>query len=329
MVAQLDRDYARRRPLKVWQRIVAYTLFEGRPLTTKGQWINPFLSKWFKAIGWLPQLKNVSAPIFIIGTGRSGTTVLGLVLSMHKHLNFLNEPKAIWHAVHPLDDIIGTYANTSPKLLLTQEDATPERAQLIRRIYGAYLRISGTKRVVDKYPELVFRIPYVLGLFPNAKFVFISRNGWDTCASITHWSERLGQETDDTRDDWWGRNDRKWHTLVTQVVPLHADLAPHTKEILSWDNHFHRAALEWIVTMRAGLRATAEYPDQVYHLPYENLCADPSSAVQDLAAFLGLENDDVLQTFAADRLKVASASAPISLPSILQIPFKKVMLDLI
>ena len=83
MVAQIDRLYIRTSPRKALVRILSYALFEGRPLTTKGQWINPLVLTLFSIQKRLPQLKQVRKPIFIVCTGRSGTTILCTLLSMH------------------------------------------------------------------------------------------------------------------------------------------------------------------------------------------------------------------------------------------------------
>ena len=47
MFAQLNSLYLKTRPYKVFSRLVSYGLFEGRPLTTRGRWINPLLFKLF------------------------------------------------------------------------------------------------------------------------------------------------------------------------------------------------------------------------------------------------------------------------------------------
>src|SRR6185436_2775660 len=110
MIAQLNKEYIKTRPTKLFSRIVSYLFFEGRPLTTKGSWINPFLFFGYRIISFLPQIKKVESPIFIIGTGRSGSTLLGMLLSMHKRIGFLNEPKALWHFAYNKEDVIGSYS---------------------------------------------------------------------------------------------------------------------------------------------------------------------------------------------------------------------------
>ncbi len=191
MIAQIDDRYLNTRFWNLWSRMESYVFFEGRPLTTRGRWINPLVFAQFHIWKRLPQVKKVKKPIFILGTGRSGTTVLGIVLSMHREVGFLNEPKALWHAIHPREDLIGNYTLDAACYRLGTADATDLRRKWIHRIYGVYLSATFSTRVVDKYPELIFRVPFIKALFPDAKFIFLMRNGWDTCRSIVGWSMRL------------------------------------------------------------------------------------------------------------------------------------------
>ena len=185
MIAQISPDYIKTRPMKALTRLISYALFEGRPVTTKGRWINPLVFSILKSVSTNnSSYKPVKKPIFILGTGRSGTTILGIVLSMHREVGYLNEPKAIWHLIYPHEDIIGNYSQTDAKYRLTAEDTTDEMRQRAAQMFGAYLTTTRSERVVDKYPELIFRVDFVRALFPDARFIFLVRNGWDTCQSI-------------------------------------------------------------------------------------------------------------------------------------------------
>jgi len=203
MIAQIDPLYIKTRPMKMLTRLMSYAFFEGRPVTTKGRWINPLVFFILKAVSAnKSRYKPVEKPIFILGTGRSGTTVLGIVLSMHREVGYLNEPKAIWHLIHPHEDIIGNYSQGEALYRLTAEDATDDTRRRAAQMFGAYLTATRSKRLVDKYPELIFRVDFVRALFPDARFIFLGRNGWDTCHSIAIWSARLGVHFDGEKHDW-------------------------------------------------------------------------------------------------------------------------------
>jgi hypothetical protein len=305
MIAQLDPLYIRTRPNKAVSRLLTYALFEGRPLTTKGRWINPIVFSLFALEKRLPLLKRVKKPIFIVGTGRSGTTILGVVLSIHQDVGFLNEPKALWHAIYPNEDLIGSYSSDPARYRLCAEDVTDEISQSAHRLFGAYLTAVASKRVVDKYPELIFRASFVRAIFPDARFIFLVRNGWDTCQSIKGWSKRFGIQAEGEIHDWWGVNYRKWHLLVNQIVATHRDFKGITEEVRNFDYQTDMAALEWIVTMREGLRLMQEWPDSVHMLHYEELTSNPAKSLAKVLEFCELPIDKAVFDYACEILSPA------------------------
>jgi hypothetical protein len=293
--------------------MVSYALFEGRPLTTRGRWINSLIRVHSKAFRALPKLKKVRAPAYILGTGRSGTTILGIVLSMHRDVGFLNEPKLLWADLYRGEDLIGSYNRNPARYRLEAADATSALKNAAHKVFGSYLALSNTNRVVDKYPELIFRTGFVKAIFPDAKFLFLSRSGKATCASIEGWSKRLGTEENGETHDWWGANDRKWRLLTEQMVPEHADLAAYADRMGELD-HTGRAAVEWIVTMRQGMQLLEACRDDILHVPYEALCAEPSRWAQALQNFLDLERDEVFEAYAAETLSDLVREITLDLP---------------
>jgi len=329
MIAQLDPLYVRLRPLKLWSRLVSYGLFEGRPLTTRGQWINPLVFALFALEKLLPQIKQVKKPVFILGTGRSGTTVLGIVLSMHREVGFLNEPKALWHSIYPHEDLIGSYDHGEARYRLDVAQATSEVRRHAHRLFGAYLVASFSQRVVDKYPELIFRFPFVKAIFPDAKFLFLVRNGWDTCQSIESWSNRLGEQVGSETHDWWGVDRRKWDLLVEQLVPEHPDLAPYAEEMRGWSSQADMAAVEWIVTMREGMRLQQQNPNDVMRINYEDLCRSPCVLLDSVTSFLELaQGDELFLRYARQTLKSTPDKEPFRLNALIDEPFRQTMLQL-
>lgn len=318
MVAQLDSLYIRTSLSKTITRLLSYACFEGRPLTTKGQWVNSLVLPFLAVQKRLPQMKRVYKPIFIVGTGRSGTTVLGTVLSMHRDIGFLNEPKALWHTIHPAEDLVGSYSRGPAKYRLNSSDATPQARRAARRLFGAYLRLTSSRRVLDKYPELIFRVPFVKTLFPDAKFIFLVRNGWDTCQSIKGWSQRLGTEVQAETHDWWGADNRKWNLLWDQVISRSSAIPSASLDRRSLENPLNMAALEWIVSMREGLSMVQKLPHDSYMLRYEDLVESPRRSLAQLSAFCELSPDKRFLDYGARKLKPAPPKHHVNLhPAIL------------
>jgi len=327
LIAQLDNLYIKTRMWKLWPRLVGYGFFEGRPITTKGRWINPLVFSFLALAKCFPFFRRVKKPIFIIGIGRSGTTVLGMVLSMHREVGYLNEPKAIWHSIYPFEDLIGNYCNFKANYRLTEKDVSSEHICKANRLFGAYLTTSLSSRMVDKYPELIFRVPFVKKLFPDAKFLFLARNGWDTCSSIENWSERFGTNQKQKTCDWWGVDNRKWKLLVEQLVPEHEDLKPHQQELYRFKNHRDMAALEWIISMREGLSLLKRYPNDVLRVNFEQLCRDSSECLQQISGFSDLSlHDKKFFEYAKQKLKPVPTKASFELHPTIRKPFVDTML---
>lgn len=325
MIAQIDREYVRARPTKSVSRILSYALFEGRPVTTAGQWINPFVFGFLELLKRFSSPRRVKEPVFIVGTGRSGTTILGVVMSMNKDLGFLNEPKAVWHAAFGREDLIGSYSSGRADYCLSETDASPSVMKAMHRIYGWYLTVTFSRRVIDKYPELIFRVPFVRRIFPDAKFIFLVRNGWDTCYSIQHWSERLGVKEGQNRHDWWGINNRKWALLVDQVASKDPDFAPYLGELRRLQKHTDMAAVEWILTMREGMRLQALLPDAIQTVRYERLAREPQLVLREICDFCRISEDSTFYRYAEKVLKPAKPVIPFELHPLIDVPFRKTM----
>lgn len=324
MVAQLDAAYVRRRPWKAYPRLVSYALFEGRPLTTRGRWINPLVFAHFAVEKRLPCLRRVEKPIFIVGTGRSGTTILGKVLSMHRDIGFLNEPKALWQAVVPSQDAIGSYDRAAGRLRLGAEDATESVRRHAHRLFGAFLFITASRRILDKYPELVFRMPFVRAVFPDARFLFLVRSGWDTCLSIEQWSRANGREGPAGAVDWWGVDRRKWRLLIDEIAANDPAFAPLVAELRALDSQRDMAAVEWVLTMREGMRQASENAD-VLTVRYEELAEAPQPTLERICDFCDLQADDTLAAYGSETLRPSTRQPAFSLHASVADSFQETM----
>jgi hypothetical protein len=109
-------------------------------------------------------------PIIILGAPRSGTTLLSKVLGQHRDVAHLIEPRMTWR-----------YGNDQKSDMLRPEDARPKVIAHIRKRFADFVRKSGKSRLVEKTPSNSLRPAFVNKVFPDAKFVHIIRNGYDSC----------------------------------------------------------------------------------------------------------------------------------------------------
>lgn len=290
MIAQLNKSYIKLRWWKIYQRLLAYFLFEGRPLTTKGQWLNALVLLWLKFLKLFSVLPE-QLPVFIIGTGRSGTTLLGMMLSMHRDIIFLNEPKIIWYAANNSDDAIGSYNKNAGTYLLNEHDATNSVIKTMNHVYGCLNKITGSKLIADKYPELIFRMDYALKIFPEAKFIFITRNFYDTIHSTQQWNKNNTVFKNNAKEDWWGLNNRKWKLICKELLPQSQLLKNHIAEIILFDDDILKSSVEWIITMEKGLEEMSRRKN-VVKIKYEQLICDHHATLKTLISFLQLPHDD-------------------------------------
>jgi hypothetical protein len=288
MIAQLDKIYLKIAWRRVYSRLVSYLFYEGRPLTTKGRWINFFVFLNFQIFSRIPAPRKVVKPIFILGVGRSGSTILGKILSIHSQVGFLNEPKAFWYFLNPQDDIIGSYNKlNNGKYRFDETDANEQVIKKAHNIYGWYLFFSGNRRIVDKYPEHIFRIDYLKAIFPDAKFILLVRDVRDNSESIVNWSKEKGIQNNEGTHDWWGRSDQKWTTLINEIVSKETFFREKIDTLGSTKSHKIRAEVEWFLTMQQV--NNCKNRKDTFKIHYEDLVGNIDKNLNELLNFCDLK----------------------------------------
>jgi hypothetical protein len=132
-----------------------------------------------------PILDPPDRPIFIVGSPRSGTTLLFHMLRSHQDVWAMpSEGHTLWNAYqHPARKGWGSDRAVEGDI------ASHERAYL----YTAIHDLAGDRRFVDKTPKNVLKLPYLAALFPTARFVFIKRDGRSVVGSLIEgWQKRRG-----------------------------------------------------------------------------------------------------------------------------------------
>lgn len=127
--------------------------------------------------------------LFVIGAPRSGTTMLERMLSAHSMVQGGPEPHlltplahlGVWDKVDkaPYDHIL---AAESQKLFVDQlpnkeQDYWAACRAYCNTLYGRYLEAKGAKPVcLDKTPAYALILPFITKVFPDAKYVVLTRH---------------------------------------------------------------------------------------------------------------------------------------------------------
>lgn len=288
MVAQIDRQYLRSARGRTLVRAMSYLAFEGRPATTRAQFVNPFVLFHLRAAAAIAG-GSPDRPIFLVGMGRSGTTLVGRVLSVHPHVGFLNEPKAMWHVIEPGEDVSGQYG-VRGKFVFGADDATGLTADRARALFNWYARVTRSRRIVDKYQELTYRLPFVRSIFPDCKVIAIVRDPVTVAGSVEVWNARHAHG----RESWWGVDDAKWRQIEHELLP---QLSEEYGPLPSATGDFERAMAEWAVSTAAIVDA-GQGGHIDFLLRYETLVRSPGSTFRSLLDAVQLPASERMLEFA-------------------------------
>lgn len=144
-------------------------------------------------------------PFFIVGSGRSGTTLLRLVLAGHSRIEIPPEtwfllplvarlpllerltPPQVEEAIDLItDDYRWPDMRIAAADFADQARALPDPTikALMGLIYAEHLRRAGKPRFGDKTPPYIAIVPQIAELYPDAQFIHLIRDGRDVATSF-------------------------------------------------------------------------------------------------------------------------------------------------
>jgi hypothetical protein len=229
--------------------------------------------------------------VFLVGCPRSGTTLLGRIANAHPELAVIHETRWIPRCFVNREGLATNGVVTlslaerlrGVRVLKPLGIAESEMKRLIRDHDGAHFSTFGTalfdlfgerrgKRLVgDKSPGYVRYLPTLHGLWPDAKFVHVIRDGRDVCLSVLDWRK-----------------------AVTRFSTFDDD--PVTTTGIWW---------EWYVQL--GREGSSQLGPGLYHeLRYESLVAEPERESARLCDFLGIPYDAAMLRFHEGRTRSKS-----------------------
>jgi hypothetical protein len=216
-------------------------------------------------------------PFFIIGSQRSGTTLLRLILNAHPEIAIPEEGtfwmplirslKGRYHEpIHPKtlnnylryiekNDQFKAWFMQGFSLSRLPADQRPVTLQvLMNALYEEFARIHSKKIWGDKTPSFFRMVRELSTIFPGARFINIIRDGRDVYLSVR-------------------------------------DREPGRKNIAV-------AGLEWKYKVeKAAETLSALPPEQVFQLRFEDLLMDPEQKVSQICAFLGVSFEKSMLEF--------------------------------
>lgn len=193
---------------------------------------------------------------FIVGVGRSGTTLVSAMLAAHDDVDVGFETSVLRRVVLP-------FPNTPARDLLN--DALVQREGLLiaqitqtntaKDAYLDFLRVSEARNKlrVDKDPRLIESIESLIGEFQNCKIIHVFRDPRAVLAS--------------KKKAAWSARNSIFHHLVAARYQL-----------------------------ICGARAHDKFPSQILKVRYETLVDEPEAVCREICDFLGLNfNRNMLQ----------------------------------
>lgn len=160
---------------------------------------------------------------------------------------------------------------------LGKEHYETTKAHRLAMAFARELHITGKNLLIEKLPINAFRLELLDCIFPQAKYIYLLRNGLEVAHSI----EKLAD-----RGKWFGYGDYKWHLLV-EYARQRDGLRELPGQCLS---NFDRGLLEWRLSVEACTAFFGNLPaERLAQIRYDEFINNPSDVINSILKFLRLE----------------------------------------
>ena len=140
-------------------------------------------------------------------------------------------------------------------------------------------------RIIDKTPPNCFRVEYLAKLYPDAKFIYITRDGLDNTSSLMN--------------AW--RSKQKFQFRYRKYLEEYLNIDGYQSDVWKfamppgWEAYCDKAlvevcAFQWLKTHEYALNSLSKLsPERVIRFKFEDLMAEPHHSIEKLCSFLDIE----------------------------------------
>lgn len=218
-------------------------------------------------------MSNKKNLIFVSGTGRSGTHLIGRTISSHDAIEGRIETS---NTFGPITRIATTQDFNPSWLTFLYKLVLKSRLNKVIK--------STDKIVLEKSHPSLWLVDYFIKTF-DAKFVFIYRDVEPTVSSMLEhggvltWYDKLPQD-----------KPNRFLGITKENASTFDNLSIEEKCALRWQSHYNEI-----------FALNKKYPDRTFVMKYDEFLVNPEPILEKIAAFIGIPN-----TFNPEKFKVDS-----------------------
>jgi len=227
-------------------------------------------------------------PLIIIGAARSGTNIVRDTLV---HISGwktwdCDEINLIWRHgnIHHPHDFFGA------------EQARPNVKKYIHRAFESFEKQSGAQVIIEKTCANSMRIPFIKEIFPQARFLYITRDGRDVALSAAkRWTAAVEMDYLLKKLKYVPKGDIPFYGLKFLKNRIHQVKSKEKRQAI-WGPIFPGmpdwakanplidvCSKQWAESVNEADKAFVDMPTaQWYKIKYENFVTDPKAVLSDI-----------------------------------------------
>jgi Sulfotransferase family len=206
-----------------------------------------------------------SSPVFIIGSPRSGTTILARSLAEHSAFWASDESHFLSRLVELAPDIYASALEGHRQSWIWAQGVGQAEflSCLGTGVNALFTSRSSGRRWVEHTPYYLEVAGSLAEMFPEARFIHMLRDGRRVVHSMLHLLDR-----------------------PRVVVGRARSRGPRAGR---WGQDFGSACRLWVASVEAARAFVAEHPERARTVVHERLAADPDAGFRELFDFLGVD----------------------------------------